>query len=386
MSVKPTSFNDDEDPDATARLPVADLASSLEETAEATSSTDVFPVPVVPVGTLELAERLREVERGLDEKTGRAHELEVQLRDARERQVTLESALAESGARQSTLEAQLAEARTYAQQQTQFALECRAAAIRRHDEDIADLRRTSERRLEALTSWQGFRAVSDALLAEAEARHLLLESQVALLGASLRAMEEQRAAAPPPGPAAEQAPDPALTAELAALKSEVGTLQSELAAARERQQELEQQAESAAARARHLEGEIHASELMFGDSASSTVRRDPGDTGNEPLTPEPQADVPLRVLVRQGEAGQVVHPIGRHTTIGRTPDNDIQIDATNVSRRHAVLLTSPGQCIVEDLNSTNGVHVNGRRVLRERLHDGDIVTIGKTEFRFEELS
>ena len=51
---------------------------------------------------------------------------------------------------------------------------------------------------------------------------------------------------------------------------------------------------------------------------------------------------------------------------------------TSISRHHAVLLSSPDHCIVEDLNSTNGVLVNGRRVSRQILHDGDTVTVGKT--------
>jgi pSer/pThr/pTyr-binding forkhead associated (FHA) protein len=46
------------------------------------------------------------------------------------------------------------------------------------------------------------------------------------------------------------------------------------------------------------------------------------------------------------------------------------------------VLASSKHTIVEDLNSTNGVMVNGRRVTRQPLHDGDLVQIGKTEFRY----
>lgn len=94
----------------------------------------------------------------------------------------------------------------------------------------------------------------------------------------------------------------------------------------------------------------------------------------------------LRVLVREEGATEVVYPLGRHTTIGRTPDNDIQVDTTCVSRHHAVLLSGLDHCIVEDLNSTNGLQVNGQRVGRQLLHDGDIVTIGKTHFRYQTRS
>jgi pSer/pThr/pTyr-binding forkhead associated (FHA) protein len=53
-----------------------------------------------------------------------------------------------------------------------------------------------------------------------------------------------------------------------------------------------------------------------------------------------------------------------------------------VSRYHAVLLAGPVHTSVEDLNSTNGVFVNGKRVSRQGLKDGDRVTLGRTHFRF----
>jgi pSer/pThr/pTyr-binding forkhead associated (FHA) protein len=42
----------------------------------------------------------------------------------------------------------------------------------------------------------------------------------------------------------------------------------------------------------------------------------------------------------------------------------------------------PNEAIIEDLNSTNGVIVNGRKVTRQILTDGDILIIGETEFRY----
>ena len=384
MSTKSHTSAEDEDPDATARLPLAQVESLPEQIDEATSDTDVFAVPAVPVGTTELAGRLREVERALEQQTQRVQQLEAELGDAGKREAALEGQLTQARQRQAALEAQLAESQATLAQQAQLALEGRAAASRHHDADLIQLRRISERRLEALTSWQGFRAVSDSLLAEAEARCALLESRVAGLGEPPRTRDDPGAdgavvttGEPGNGTAA---------AELAALRSEVESLQSALAAAQQRQQELEDLAQDEATRARNLEAEIQASELILGDRPGKGPQRDTAETGNDLLTPAPQGDAPLRVLVLQGASGQVVYPIGRRTTIGRTPDNDIQIDASNVSRRHAVLLTSAEQCILEDLNSTNGVHVNGCRIARQQLSDGDIVTIGKTELRFEELS
>ncbi len=60
----------------------------------------------------------------------------------------------------------------------------------------------------------------------------------------------------------------------------------------------------------------------------------------------------------------------------------MRIDTKFVSRHHAVVLAGPQQTVVEDLRSTNGVTVNGRRVTRAVLRDGDVVHVGKTQFRF----
>jgi hypothetical protein len=93
-------------------------------------------------------------------------------------------------------------------------------------------------------------------------------------------------------------------------------------------------------------------------------------------------DGELRMFVRtEGESG-IVHVLGRRTTIGRTPDNDLVIESESVSRHHAVTLQTPGGTVIEDLNSTNGVFVNGQRVSRRVLSAGDVVTIGTASFRF----
>ncbi len=89
-----------------------------------------------------------------------------------------------------------------------------------------------------------------------------------------------------------------------------------------------------------------------------------------------------RLLVRtEGDSG-IVHVLGRRTTIGRTPDNDLSIDAESISRHHAVVLATDTSTVVEDLNSTNGVFVNDVRVTRHELRAGDVLTIGKASFRY----
>jgi hypothetical protein len=91
---------------------------------------------------------------------------------------------------------------------------------------------------------------------------------------------------------------------------------------------------------------------------------------------------PAHLLVRtDGEIG-IVHLLGKRTTIGRTPDNDVQIDAKFISRRHAVARRAGANTVIEDRNSTNGTYVNGQLINRRTLKDGDLVTLGKAEFRF----
>jgi general secretion pathway protein A len=68
--------------------------------------------------------------------------------------------------------------------------------------------------------------------------------------------------------------------------------------------------------------------------------------------------------------------------IGRTPDNDIQIDSKFISRHHCQIVTQPDSCVIEDLNSTNGIYVKSKRVRRHNLNDGDVVQVGQHEVMY----
>jgi general secretion pathway protein A len=68
--------------------------------------------------------------------------------------------------------------------------------------------------------------------------------------------------------------------------------------------------------------------------------------------------------------------------IGRTPDNDLQIDSKYISRHHAQIVSSMHSSFVEDLNSTNGIYVRAKRVRRRLLNDGDVVHIGQHEIMY----
>jgi hypothetical protein len=100
--------------------------------------------------------------------------------------------------------------------------------------------------------------------------------------------------------------------------------------------------------------------------------------------PESSTGVPLaRILL--ATAGQTVseHELfpGR-LIIGRTPANDLQIDSRFVSRHHCQIVTTAQSCVIEDLNSTNGIFLHSKRVRYHNLNDGDVVTIGQHELLY----
>jgi pSer/pThr/pTyr-binding forkhead associated (FHA) protein len=72
------------------------------------------------------------------------------------------------------------------------------------------------------------------------------------------------------------------------------------------------------------------------------------------------------------------------TTIGRNPTTDITLLDDGISREHAIILydADSDSYQLEDLQSTNGTQVNGKRVRSVTLSDGDEVRVGRTLFRF----
>ena len=99
----------------------------------------------------------------------------------------------------------------------------------------------------------------------------------------------------------------------------------------------------------------------------------------------PERDRVTRLLIGTLEGQKLRFPLFKdRLTIGRTDQNDIQLNAAYVSRRHAVVVTDHATTRVIDWGSKNGVFVNGDRITEHFLENGDIVTIGTAEFRYEE--
>ncbi len=108
----------------------------------------------------------------------------------------------------------------------------------------------------------------------------------------------------------------------------------------------------------------------------------------KPKTPVPtQAASPVELGLEQehvtlGYDGSRHEVRKRRVVIGRSRDCDIQLNDSNVSRRHAELRQEGASYWVVDLGSTNGMEVNGKRVKRAKLGDGDSFTLGSTEIVF----
>ncbi len=67
--------------------------------------------------------------------------------------------------------------------------------------------------------------------------------------------------------------------------------------------------------------------------------------------------------------------------VGRHPECDIQIDSRKISRRHCCIAQVSDYLVVRDLGSTNGLRINGVRVVEGRLAPGDELTIGNHRYR-----
>jgi general secretion pathway protein A len=82
--------------------------------------------------------------------------------------------------------------------------------------------------------------------------------------------------------------------------------------------------------------------------------------------------------------GILTFPLGR-VIVGRSPDNEIYIKNKFVSRHHAQLISDENGCVVEDLNSTNGVFIGEKQVKKYRLRDGDSISLGVDELVYHDL-
>jgi general secretion pathway protein A len=124
-------------------------------------------------------------------------------------------------------------------------------------------------------------------------------------------------------------------------------------------------------------------ELQWVEFASGTNRmRVPNMEHTMPPHSESAQVVGRILLASEGKTvGERELKPGR-LVIGRTSDNDLQIDSKFISRHHCQIVTQQDSCLIEDLNSTNGIFVQSKRVRRHNLNDGDVVQVGQHEIMY----
>ena len=99
----------------------------------------------------------------------------------------------------------------------------------------------------------------------------------------------------------------------------------------------------------------------------------------------PELRSPARLVIKNGGfEGMSYELSASETLIGRNPTTDITLLDEGISREHAIIQYDPDtdEYSVEDLQSTNGTKVNGKRVRSAVLQPGDEVQIGHTRFQF----
>jgi general secretion pathway protein A len=124
-------------------------------------------------------------------------------------------------------------------------------------------------------------------------------------------------------------------------------------------------------------------ELQWVEFASGTNRMKAPDMEHV-MPPSPEFPHVVGRILLASEGKTVVERVlkpGR-LVIGRTPDNDLQIDSKFISRHHCQIVTQQDSCLIEDLNSTNGIFVQSKRVRRHNLNDGDVVQVGQHEIMY----
>jgi diguanylate cyclase (GGDEF)-like protein len=123
----------------------------------------------------------------------------------------------------------------------------------------------------------------------------------------------------------------------------------------------------------------------FGDDVEKTTVLGLKDL--ELLSPEKASRSAYFIVINGRAVGKMFKLVGMKMVIGRSPTNEILVDDEGVSRQHAFVERNALGLILVDNGSTNGVFVNGQRIQRHLLQDGDKVQLGSSailKFSFQD--
>jgi chromosome segregation ATPase len=133
------------------------------------------------------------------------------------------------------------------------------------------------------------------------------------------------------------------------------------------------------------DAKVKIKEKIKNDSDNALKKIDGFRGGKDSKRSKNDRDRVARLLVGNADGRELRFPLFKdRLTIGRTSHNDIQLNMQFISRRHAVISSDRGNTRVIDWGSKNGVYVNEKKVTEQILKPGDVLTIGTTDFKYEE--
>ncbi|MCK5665336.1 MAG: FHA domain-containing protein, partial [Thiotrichaceae bacterium] len=81
-------------------------------------------------------------------------------------------------------------------------------------------------------------------------------------------------------------------------------------------------------------------------------------------------------------SGETFNLLKKINTVGRTDDNDIRLNESSVSSKHAEIMHKNGSWLIQDLGSYNGTFVNNEKCQSKKLKDGDVINLGRVQLIF----
>ncbi len=101
--------------------------------------------------------------------------------------------------------------------------------------------------------------------------------------------------------------------------------------------------------------------------------------------PDPMPESSPRLIIRENGSDRIFDLVDKEVQIGRSKENDIEVDDISSSRRHCRIFKSGAHWAIEDLQSRNGTIVNGILIRRHELQPGDCIEIGKSRVYFDRV-
>lgn len=130
-------------------------------------------------------------------------------------------------------------------------------------------------------------------------------------------------------------------------------------------------------------GEV--AEVAAAEAAAASARVASGEAASGDLGPVPLSEAAALCWLTHG--GRSFPLVAGENVVGRDPRCAVWVDASGVSRRHALIVVSAGGATIEDLGSSNGTFVEGERVSgRRRLADGEVIELGAARLDFHAWS